>query len=201
MNVNLAWIGVIFSIASTMLLIKYYRGIAAGRPSHALGITVFFFSIVSSFSLLVVYRQWAALLNENALKTQKLAESHALDLKGKPIVPDWTYFAFVACWFLNFLFPGMWMFSLFQVVLFVVFLHFLFEAIKKLQEEKAYLYRTLFGVEYRPIIRERNVLFVLLLTMFTLGVYWLYLVIRLSKEINEFLDTDDRITKNLEVKP
>jgi len=87
------------------------------------------------------------------------------------------------------------------VVFFVTFLHFLFEAARHLQEEKVRLYRVLFDVEFRPIIKERNVLTVLLLTLITFGVYWLYLIVELSKEINEFLDADERTMKNLEVKP
>ncbi|WP_236681746.1 hypothetical protein [Thermotoga sp. RQ7] len=201
MSTNLAWIGVIFSIASTVLLVKYYGEILAGRQVHVFGLTALFLSMISSLSLFVVYRQWTVLLNENALKTQRLAESHGLDLKKVPLVPNWTYFAFVLFWFLSFLFPEVWLFSLLQVVFFVTFLHFLFEAARHLQEEKVRLYRVLFDVEFRPIIKERNVLSVLLLTLITLNAYWLYLVIELSKEINEFLDIDDRIMKNLEVKP
>ncbi|WP_233185648.1 DUF4234 domain-containing protein [Thermotoga sp. SG1] len=200
MNMNLVWIGVIFSIASTFLLVKYYGEILSGKQGHVFALAALFLSIVSSLSLFVVYRQWAILLNENTLNTKKLAESYGIDLKGIPLVPNWTYFAFVLFWFLSFLFPEVWLFSLLQVVFFVTFLHFLFEAARHLQEEKARLYRTLFDVEFRPIIKERNVLSVLLLTLITLGVYWLYLIVELSKEINEFLDADERTMKNLEVK-
>ncbi|PLV56649.1 hypothetical protein AS006_03325 [Thermotoga sp. SG1] len=199
-NMNLVWIGVIFSIASTFLLVKYYGEILSGKQGHVFALAALFLSIVSSLSLFVVYRQWAILLNENTLNTKKLAESYGIDLKGIPLVPNWTYFAFVLFWFLSFLFPEVWLFSLLQVVFFVTFLHFLFEAARHLQEEKARLYRTLFDVEFRPIIKERNVLSVLLLTLITLGVYWLYLIVELSKEINEFLDADERTMKNLEVK-
>lgn len=201
MSTNLAWIGVIFSIASTVLLVKYYGEIISGRQGHVFALSALFLSMISSLSLFVVYRQWTVLLNENVLNTKKLAESHGLDLKKVPLVPNWTYFTFVLFWFLSFLFPEVWLFSLLQVVFFVTFLHFLFEAARYLHEEKARLWQALFDVEFQPIIRKRNVLTVLLLTLITFGVYWLYLIVELSKEINEFLDADERTMKNLEVKP
>ncbi|KAF2959982.1 hypothetical protein AS158_05950 [Thermotoga sp. 38H-to] len=199
-NMNLAWMGVVFSAMSSILLLEYYREILAGSPSYTLGSMTLFLSLISTISLLIVYRQWSVLLNINVLETLKLSEQHSVNLNERPFVPNWPYIAFIAFWFLEFLFAGIWIFSLLQLIFFVIFLHYLFETIRKLQEIKIYLYRTLFNIDYKPVIKERNVLSVFLLTLLTLGVYWLYLVVRLSQEINEFLDMDDRIMRNLEVK-
>ncbi|WP_233186277.1 DUF4234 domain-containing protein [Thermotoga sp. KOL6] len=200
MNVNLAWIGVVLSVLSSILLVEYYREFLVGNPNHVVGLAILFLSTVSVFSLLIVYRQWAFLLNENALKTLELARRYSMVINEKPLVPGWSYSTFVVFWFLGFLFPEVWIFSLLQIVFFVVFLHFLFETIKKLQDLKRRLYRTIFDAEFKSTVKDRNVLSVFLLTILTLGVYWFYLVIKLSQEINNFLDTDDQMMRNLEVK-
>lgn len=40
---NLAWMGVVFSAMSSILLLEYYREILAGSPSYTLGTVTLFF--------------------------------------------------------------------------------------------------------------------------------------------------------------
>jgi len=203
-SVNLAVVGVAFSAVGTVALLETYRRFIGGdRVDVPLLALATFLSLISSVILFVVYRQWIACLNESARRTLELMERLNFPVPDEKIalVPSWSYTLFVIFWALSLLFPQLGIFALLQLVFFVIFLHHLFTAQHKLQEMKNKLLFELTGHDYKiEVFRTRNVLTAFLLALLTLGVYWLYLTVRISKEINDFMEKDEITSGNLEVR-
>ena len=55
------------------------------------------------------------------------------------------------------------------------------------------------GLEY--IIAYRNIIMFFVFSVLTLGIYWYYLLFKLSTEINLFLDYDEKLKKKLPESP
>ena len=203
-SVNLAVVGVAFSAVGTVALLETYRRFIGGdRVDVPLLALATFLSLISSVILFVVYRQWIACLNESARRTLELMERLNFPVPDEKIalVPSWSYTLFVIFWALSLLFPQLGIFALLQLVFFVIFLHHLFTAQHKLQEMKNKLLFELTGHDYKiEVFRTRNVLTAFLLALLTLGVYWLYLTVRISREINDFMEKDEITLGNLEVR-
>jgi len=80
-----------------------------------------------------------------------------------------------------------------------IFLQLVFNSEKNLQMAKNHFYSILLPEKYRYLnqIKKRNFLLVMLLTVVTLGIYWYYLLIKHSSEINAFIKTDQENRQRL----
>lgn len=80
-----------------------------------------------------------------------------------------------------------------------IFLQMIFNTEKNLQMAKNHFYSILLPVKYRYMnqIKPRNFLLVMLLTVITLGIYWYYLLIKHSSEINAFIAADQENRRHL----
>lgn len=73
-----------------------------------------------------------------------------------------------------------------------VFLQMVFNSERNMQNAKNHFYSVLLPGRYRFMnqIRRRNFLAVILLSIITIGIYWYYLLIKHSSEINAFIKVD-----------
>jgi len=80
-----------------------------------------------------------------------------------------------------------------------IFLQMIFISEKNLQMAKNHFYSILLPEKYRFMnqIKPRNFLLVMLLTVITLGIYWYYLLIKHSSEINAFIVIDQENRRHL----
>src|SRR6056297_3553108 len=80
-----------------------------------------------------------------------------------------------------------------------IFLQMVFNSEKNMQMAKNHFYSILLPAKYRFMnqIKRRNFLLVMLLTVVTLGVYWYYLLIKHSSEINAFIAADQENRRHL----
>src|SRR6056297_1712194 len=80
-----------------------------------------------------------------------------------------------------------------------IFLQMIFNSEKNLQMAKNHFYSILLPEKYRFMnqIKPRNFLLVMLLTVITLGIYWYYLLIKHSSEINAFIAADQENRRHL----
>lgn len=62
-----------------------------------------------------------------------------------------------------------------------------------LKEEKGV---SLSGEVYR--IPSRNIITFIILSVITLSIYWLYLLVKLSSEINNYVKSDEKMRKEIE---
>ncbi|MCS7232537.1 MAG: DUF4234 domain-containing protein [Synergistetes bacterium] len=85
------------------------------------------------------------------------------------------------------------------LIFLAIYLHSLFSVSSDLSKFKNMIYFHLLGGIPFPIpeIRERNVIVVAILSIITLNIYWLYLLIKLTKEISNFINADMKIRKHL----
>ena len=80
-----------------------------------------------------------------------------------------------------------------------IFLQMIFNTEKNLQMAKNHFYSILLPAKYHYMnqIKPRNFLLVMLLTVITLGIYWYYLLIKHSSEINAFIAADQENRRHL----
>ncbi len=214
-NVGLAVFGVILSLVgsiitassvSTMPIDFMEKGVPMEMIYQNMGLMVFgsILGLVATSFLLIVYHQWSSVLNMNIANTINIFEylkqkdpdkAPEYDTFLKSLrsikVPSWPYWLFFAFMMLYWFFPYLVIFPILSIVFFLIHLHNVFAVADKLQELKGRAYRE-FGNLPQGIsaIKTRNVLIVLLLTIVTLGIYWIYLIIKLSSEINSFVEVD-----------
>jgi len=80
-----------------------------------------------------------------------------------------------------------------------IFLQMVFNSEKNMQMAKNHFYSILLPAKYRFMnqIKRRNFLLVMLLTVITIGIYWYYLLIKHSNEINAFIAADQENRRHL----
>ncbi|MCD6103632.1 MAG: DUF4234 domain-containing protein, partial [Thermotogaceae bacterium] len=85
-------------------------------------------------------------------------------------------------------------FSLLAIIFLAIYLQSVFTVSKRLEEIKNTMYSVM-GISTLQMqnIKSRNIGLFILFVIITLGIYWLYLLIKLSSEINNYLDTDQRL--------
>ncbi len=214
-NVGLAVFGVILSLVGSLVAASSMgmmsadfmeRGMPMEMSYENIGLVVFgsILGLVATIFLLIVYHQWSSVLNTNVTNTinifeylkqkdpDKAPEYDAFLKSLRNIkVPSWPYWLFFISMLLYWFLPYIVIFPILSIVFFLIHLHNVFAVADKLQELKGKAYRE-FGNLPQGIntIRTRNVLIVLLLTIVTLGIYWIYLIIKLSSEINSFIEVD-----------
>ena len=218
-NVGLAIAGILLSIVGSIITASSMSAIMGGfmmeedmmpaliGGSIGLMVAGSVLGLISTIFILIVYHQWASVLNTNIANTINIFEylkqkdpdkapeydTFLKSLKGirVPGWPYWLFFIFLLFYWFLFRVPGAFVFPILSVIFFLIHLHNVFFVADKLQELKSKAYLE-FGNLPQGIqaIKTRNVLLVLLLTIVTFGIYWIYLIIKLSSEINSFIDVD-----------
>jgi len=214
-NVGLAVFGVILSLVGSLIAASSMgmmsadfmeRGMPMEMSYENIGLVVFgsILGLVATIFLLIVYHQWSSVLNTNVTNTinifeylkqkdpDKAPEYDAFLKSLRNIkVPSWPYWLFFISMLLYWFLPYIVIFPILSIVFFLIHLHNVFAVADKLQELKGKAYREFGNLPQGiNIIKTRNVLIVLLLTIVTLGIYWIYLIIKLSSEINSFIEVD-----------
>ena len=214
-NVGLAVFGVILSLVGSLVAASSMgmmsadfmeRGMPMEMSYENIGLVVFgsILGLVATIFLLIVYHQWSSVLNTNVTNTinifeylkqkdpDKAPEYEAFLKSLRNIkVPSWPYWLFFISMLLYWFLPYIVIFPILSIVFFLIHLHNVFAVADKLQELKGKAYREFGNLPQGiNIIKTRNVLIVLLLTIVTLGIYWIYLIIKLSSEINSFIEVD-----------
>jgi len=174
--------------------------------------------LVNAVLLVILMFQWAEVINQNSENSSKLLT----DLSSKGILDSaefnsmistlrtvkidltmyWLYIGFyVLSSFLNWiwLWSGGFIFSFLSFIFMMIFLQNTFSSEQKLQQTKNRFYSFRMGSSARQLnqIKQRNVFLLILFTIITLGIYWWYILINHSQEINDFLDADEFNLKNL----
>jgi len=80
-----------------------------------------------------------------------------------------------------------------------VYLQKTFSTANSLQEYKERFYTGYQSAMLSSVrkMKNRNIFLTVLFIIITLGIYWWYLLIAFSREINEFLDLDQRLRSSL----
>lgn len=92
-----------------------------------------------------------------------------------------------------------WLFNIIGFVFLGIYLQQTFKTAALLQEYKDRFYSVYQNAMTTPVrkMKNRNVFLTVLFIIITLGIYWWYLLIAFSKEINEFLELDRRLRSSL----
>ncbi len=211
-NIVLIWVGSFYAI-STLATGNILAGAAAGAG-------ILFFSVVIGilvmvFQALVIF-QWSQTLNGNIKNTQTILQRMQSVKSDQRSLADiqimnteisnmrlepWAFWVYLGLYFIQLFVPATAVFVLgiLGFIFLAVYLQMVFSLSKKLQDIKAKFYAFYSQGNMRNLhqIKSRNIGIFILLTIITFGIYWWYLLIVMSGEINAFLDTDQQIRKNL----
>ncbi len=207
-------LAIVFVIAGLVAAVQLQAGTAAG--SIAL---VAVFGILSAiFQFLVLY-QWARAINRNITNTRDVflnVKDRLEDpLRGEIgffanrteefVVQTWPFWLYLVFYVIG-LFTGMYsiLFNLLAFIFLAVYLAFIFRSTGKLSDLKDRLYQyledkhgiRLGGRVFR--IPRRSIALFIILSIITFAIYWLYLLVRLSSEINHYLSTDEALRREVE---
>jgi hypothetical protein len=172
------------------------------------------------FQIIVVY-QWSRALNTNIdntrytfhqLKTkiEDKSKTEALNVMDMGLsnnkVQVWAYWIYFAMIIISYFSIGSlsWI-SLIGVIFLAIYINSVFSVAKYLQDSKNRVYEYLNKRIYftKSIIKDRNVGLFILFVIITFGIYWLYLIIKLSDEINNYLSWDiqtrEKILENSDI--
>ncbi len=187
-----------------------------GMYDSAVGIIVTggILGFIAAIFQLIVMRQWSLSLEVNKdntkivldylnMKAQDLEEKFDISLIRNKIesidIKTWAFWLYLVFYILNFLIP-IGIFGIIGLVFFAIYLQSIFTASKQLQEVKTTMYNVLSKVDMLvnlKLIKPRNIGLVILLSIVTLGIYALYLLVALTKEINAFIDQDTELRSRL----
>ncbi len=211
-NIALIWIGSFYAISTLAT-----GNILAGA---ATGVGVMLFSVVIGilvmvFQALVIF-QWSQTLNGNIKNTQTMLQRMQSEKSDQRSLADiqimnteisnmrlepWAFWVYLGLYFIQLFVPATAVFVLgiLGFIFLAVYLQMVFSLSKKLQDIKAKFYAFYSQGNMRNLhhIKSRNIGIFILLNIITFGIYWWYLLIVMSGEINAFLDTDQQIRKNL----
>ncbi len=177
-------------------------------------IVVLILGIITAIFQFVVLKQWMNVLNGNIKNTIKLfsaiqtdnvsvkseIEASSAEL-GNEKVPGWAFWGYLISYILSMVFaftvviPAIT--GVIALIFFLIFLYHIFSTSDSVYSKKTRAYSYLRNMKGYPQVEDiskitkRNVFLVLVLTIVTVGIYWLYLFIKLSTEINEFAKTDE----------
>ncbi|MDK2951198.1 MAG: hypothetical protein PWQ77_863 [Kosmotogales bacterium] len=167
----------------------------------------FIFQIISSILTFIVLYQWSQAIKTNIQNTQmilghireniqdasKKNAIMALESRLKTIeIYDWAFWVYLICAIVGYINWYVFFINLIGFVFLAIYLQNLFQACKKLQEakNKVYQYVSSKFILSGEIIKDRNIGMFILLAIVTIGIYWYYILIKMSYEINEFLQWD-----------
>ncbi len=185
------------------------------------GLIGFIVSLLSFLFQSLCNYQWAKVLNRNIYKTNQLLSDMMNKTDDQDILYDfhwmsdklnalwiqqWAFFGYIAISLLGTLFNSMpLIFSLVGFIFLSYYLSQIFKVSNELLTIKSQFYSFYLkdhyheGLEY--IIPYRNILIFFLLSVLTVGIYWYYLLFKLSIEINLFLDYDEKLMAQLPDSP
>lgn len=167
----------------------------------------------------VVLYQWSAAINQNLKNTQQtfsyLKERIEDPLRGEIgffanrieelIIPTWPYWVYLAMYVIG-LFTGWYAFllNLLGFIFLALYINNIFRSTSKVSDLKNKVYSYLkerkgaaiTGEVYR--IPRRNIIVFIILSAITASIYWLYILVKLSSEINNYVKSDEKIRKELE---
>lgn len=168
------------------------------------------------FQIIVCY-QWAVCINHNITETQSFFfrtssiiddEEEIYDFNWMidklntlkiNLMPFWMYLVFSI---LGIVIPGAYLlFSILGFASLAYYLNKLFILSGELSDIKSQFFGFYLKSDYEPrienTIKPRNIIYFLLFSIFTMGLYWYYLIFKLSMEINLFLNSDEILRSKL----
>jgi len=166
-----------------------------------------------------VLYQWGNVINNN-IKNTKHIFTHAKDQLQDPLrgeigffvnrledflVQAWPFYIYLVLYIIA-QFVGWYSFLLYLIgfVFLAIYLSNIFKATSKVSDMKDKIYSYLKGAKgynsesYIFRIPPRSVALVIILSVITLGIYWAYILIKLSMEINEYVASDEKVRPELE---
>lgn len=207
-------LALVFTLSGLFSAATLQVGVAVG----SLGLVVFFGILAAVFQFLVLY-QWARAVNRNVQNTrdvfQGLRERLEDPLRGEIgffinrteefVIQMWPFWLYLVFYIVG-LFTGLYsiLFNILAFIFLAVYLHYIFRSTGKLSDLKDRLYQylgdkhnvRLGGRVFR--IPRRNIILFIILSIITFAIYWLYLLIKLSGEINQYLTTDEALRRDVE---
>ncbi|MEN3202782.1 MAG: DUF4234 domain-containing protein [Atribacterota bacterium] len=220
-SMPLAILAVVFVILAVIFVIAGLVAAAQLQPAAAGGsiALVAVFGILGAiFQLLVLY-QWAQAINRNIANTRdvflNLKDRLEDPLRGEIgffanrteefTVQTWPFWLYLVFYIIG-LFTGMYaiVFNILAFIFLAVYLALIFRSTGKLSDLKDKLYQyledkhgvRLGGRVFR--IPRRNIVLFIVLSIVTFAIYWLYLLVKLSSEINHYLSTDETLRREVE---
>lgn len=216
-----AVLAVVFAIFSVILGLVSSFMLVSGEIIGALGswVILAFFGLIGAILQAVVLYQWSAAVNQNLNNTRHifsyLKERIEDPLRGEVgffanrieefIIPTWPYWIYLAMYIVG-LFTGwyIFLFNLLGFIFLAFYINNIFKATNKVSDLKNKVYSYLkdrknaaiAGEVYR--IPQRNIIVFIILSVITASIYWLYILIKLSSEINNYIKSDEKIRKELE---
>ena len=207
---------IVMGIIAVIAWIAGAAAMAQGMYGSAIGIiaTGGILGFIAAIFQLIVMRQWSLALEVNKdntkivldylnMKAQDLEEKFDISLIRNKIesidIKTWAFWLYLVFYILNFLIP-IGIFGIIGLVFFAIYLQSIFTASKQLQEVKTTMYNVLSKGDMLvnlKLIKPRNIGLVILLSIVTLGIYALYLLVALTKEINAFIDQDTELRGRL----
>lgn len=205
---------VVFSVAGLFSAATLQVGAMAG----SFALVVVFGILGAIFQLLVLY-QWSRAINQNISNTREvflgLKDRLEDPLRGEIgffanraeefVVQTWPFWLYLVFYIIG-LFTGVYaiLFNILAFIFLAVYLSFIFRSTGKLSDLKDKLYQYLGekhsvhlgGRVFR--IPRRNIALFIILSIITFAIYWLYLLIKLSSEINHYLSTDEALRREVE---
>lgn len=165
--------------------------------------------VLAAIFTLIVLSQWSSTLNENIQNTkallgylkQKVETDKQINLSvleghlSALNLNIWAYWLYLVFYIISFLVPmASFIFSILAIVFLSVYLQSVFTVARRLEEIKNAMYPML-GISSPMLsyIKQRNVGIFILLVIVTFGIYWWYLLIKLSDEINQYIDADQKL--------
>ncbi|HAA86592.1 MAG TPA: hypothetical protein DCE14_09655 [Kosmotogaceae bacterium] len=194
----------------------YYDDFDMMTGASAVMILAGLLGLVSGILQAVVMYQWSCGLKTNIENTRvimtglskKITDSEKTDvidlfstrLSGMQL-PVWAYWLYVVLYIIG-LFSGAYaiLFFVLGFIFLAIYLHGVFSVSESLQDMKGKIYPFLLEkVVFEDIrkINKRNIGLFILLSIVTFGIYWYYLIIKLSSEINAYTDIDSRLRESV----
>lgn len=177
------------------------------------------FGILSAIFQLVVLYQWSSTMNQNVGNTEKVFASikehledplrgevgFFLNRVGEYKIITWPFWVYLVLYIIG-LFVGWYafLFNLLGFIFVAVYLSSIFKSANKLSDLKDRIYQYL--QEKKGIslpervhrIKRYNIILFILLSVITFAIYWLYLLIKLTLEINRYLESDEKVRTQIE---
>ncbi|MFP4461744.1 MAG: hypothetical protein ACLFQE_06065 [Thermotogota bacterium] len=185
------------------------------------GLIGFIVSLLSFLFQSLCNYQWAKVLNRNISETNRLLSDMMKKTNDQEVLYDfqwmsdklntlwiqlWAFLGYVAMSILGTVINNMTMlFSVFAFIFLAYYLSQIFKVSNELLRIKSQFYSFYLkekyheGLEY--IIPYRNIIMFFIFSVLTLGIYWYYLLFKLSTEINYFLDYDEQLMIQLPDSP
>lgn len=175
---------------------------------------------ITMILLFIVLKEIMDVLNRNIENTRALlasvmtddtsvkseVEAAARELKDERI-QGWAFWGYFISYIVGLIFtfvpPVALTFGVAGLIFFLIYLHQIFSTSTSIYTIKIRAYSYLKNMKGLPQIEEvqsitkRNVFLVLILMIVTFGIYWLYLIVKLPSEVNEFVQTDEAVRTKL----